>query len=294
MWEQALQVADELADRLRQLTGADKGVPVPVDDIAARFGIYVDRNAQIRQDGRLSSHNGQSVILVQAGQEHVRARFTLAHELGHWAVNHRRDPVATAARALFISEETMCNVVAGALLLPKGWLEATFPEARDPDRHRLDLLVDIARGAQASYAATAVRLVHVFGWRKTLLSFARRREAWLFDGEAAVLPWEQGFAIPGTWAGHQVNEVWLCGAPCGDGGYAGTKLLPMESHAYDGEARAEIRTWRDHAIALIPAPFSAPRPTTHPHWRPDRSSGYVAQGAASRALVSPDTKSWAV
>lgn len=256
MWR-PVRLVEELVQEIRRAAGVPDHPPVDVEAMVQILHIALSEDAQMKHDGRLIRAGGQSTILLRAGQDRVRRRFTIAHEVGHWAIQHREDPKALDARAAFRSEETMCNIVAGALLLPRPWLRGTFPHAFQQEHHTLTLLCDIARAAQASFGATAVRLRDVFGWRKTLLHFVREPEGWVFDGEAGVFPWEQGLVIPGQWAGSQIDDVRATAGA--DGQAAGTRLIPMAGTAYGDHVHAEIRTWSGRAIALIPAPASAPR-----------------------------------
>lgn len=115
-----------LAALLRKESGHGDALPVDVDAIATWCRLEV---AEIPLDGCLglfATVNGHSGILVKEGQLRGQRRFTLAHELGHFAIpTHLReagflcvsDDMSTPA--VDKTKEREANEFADELLMPK-------------------------------------------------------------------------------------------------------------------------------------------------------------------------------
>jgi len=127
-------VADERAGALlRRYLDAfgGAGLPVPVEAIAEDLlGLSVER-AALEVSGMLLP--AERRVIVNAAEPDARRRFTVAHELGHWAcqclegssapVYCRPKDVSTAAdRAL----EREANVFAAELLMPEAAVRNAF------------------------------------------------------------------------------------------------------------------------------------------------------------------------
>src|SRR5688500_17955752 len=65
-----------------------KETPIPVEQVALRLGLQVER-AALGDDvsGLLVIQDGHGVIGVSATQSPVRQRFTIAHETGHFLLH---------------------------------------------------------------------------------------------------------------------------------------------------------------------------------------------------------------
>jgi Zn-dependent peptidase ImmA (M78 family) len=252
MWAPA-ELADRLACELIDRAGVQHEAPIPIEDVAVRLGASVVPR-QIHQEGRLICHRSGATIIVASDQPPARRRFTVAHELAHWALRSPTlcSPLALRAKNAFKSEEVFCNTVAGALLLPRQWTVATFPEAADESQQSLALVYRIARSANVSLSATVVRLRDLCGWRRTLLHWTRERDQWIFDSEAGVMPFEQGLIIPGDSAAHALAGA---AAEAAAGGPTVQQWpLPLMIGNSDEDVWAEVSANRAGAVALIELP----------------------------------------
>lgn len=146
-----------------------KGPPVPVEDIAKRKGVIINRgNVDAKVSGFLYRNvaRGQAVIGVNGSQHPNRQRFTIAHELGHLLLHagddvhvdkHRDDESAKGTNL----EEIESNLFAAELLMPAQFLR------HDIDRigtvHLLDeeKVSRLAKLYKVSSQAMAVRLSHL-------------------------------------------------------------------------------------------------------------------------------------
>ena len=128
----AERAAQELLDR--------HGVtepPTPVTELAAAEGILVIREP-FQDDGVsgvLLREPDRTMIIVNAANAPVRQRFTIAHEIGHFALHRGTVYLDGRARVDFRDglssmatdqEEIDANAFAAALLMAAGWVRSAF------------------------------------------------------------------------------------------------------------------------------------------------------------------------
>lgn len=78
---------EALAADMRAKVGP--ALPVPVDQLAGAFGLrIVPASLPSRVSGALFRYPAHAVIVYNRWMRETRVRFTLAHELGHWALHH--------------------------------------------------------------------------------------------------------------------------------------------------------------------------------------------------------------
>lgn len=105
---------EALAERLRTAWQLGTGPIRNLIDKMEEEGIKViltPHDGGKKFDGLVAKANGHTVIVVGQGWPGDRQRFTLAHELGHLALNGRLAPG--------LDEERACNRFAGAFLVPR-------------------------------------------------------------------------------------------------------------------------------------------------------------------------------
>jgi hypothetical protein len=100
--------------------------PVAVSD-AARFvrGIRIHEEALLKDGYLIDFGDGEAEIIVNARAPRHRARFTAAHELGHWIVRMETDNVGDKQRDSVHDNprvERWCDEFATALLMPAQWV----------------------------------------------------------------------------------------------------------------------------------------------------------------------------
>lgn len=110
-------------------THCDGKVPVILNDIVRAFGIAV-KGATLSVDGvsRIES-DGTCMIMYNMSMAEVRQRFTVAHELGHFALGHI-EVGGESSQLSNKSQEAEANTFAGELLVPSGHLR-NFMRAKD-------------------------------------------------------------------------------------------------------------------------------------------------------------------
>ncbi len=167
-----------IRDRARQILEEFKITrpPVPVREIVESFALKVEEISQEdAYDGELIPE--LRLIRINRYRPNTRQRFTLAHELGHWALYHQqrlyedevdldsdgeekfpvkgfeeyRDSKGQAEmvfnRATSRSErDTEANVFAAELLMPTKWVRADWKRFK-PDVNRLAQLYEVSADA---------------------------------------------------------------------------------------------------------------------------------------------------
>lgn len=127
-----IDVVEDVAARVRDLWGLGK---LPIRNLlraAERAGIVVGRyNLNVQQlDAVSTCYNGRAYVLLNSfKQSACRARFDLAHEIGH-LVLHRgvaaEDLAGSSGKGIYKKLEEQAHWFAGALLLPADRFAADF------------------------------------------------------------------------------------------------------------------------------------------------------------------------
>jgi hypothetical protein len=133
--------------------------------------------------GRTEVSRDGIVITLNVDRSLARQRFALAHEIGHLVLAHPRYEFLAAIRrqAGLTDSERFCNDFAGRVLLPAPWLVGL-------DRHPIAVagLCEHAATAQASLAATLLRLRETRGWSYSMLQWRRSYGRWETATRVAV------------------------------------------------------------------------------------------------------------
>lgn len=233
--------AERLAEELLEDYECRPKAPVDIYALATKLGLVIEETS-INQDGRFLP-GPPPTILIKAGQPKARERFTVAHEIAHYAV---RGEKGLGLRNEFTSEETLCNSLGAALLIPGSWARDNLKKASR--RRDLATLSTVAAQAQVSMSAALIRLRDLFAWEKTLLHWSRVGGEWSFDGEAGVYPWEQGAIMPSRNLQFVLNDF--------RNSFAGTQQcqIPLRVGRREIAVPAELKMLQRGVVALIDAP----------------------------------------
>lgn len=141
------------------------------------------RLAALEEDGRLFFEHGRAIIELRADRPRQRQRFTLAHELAHLFLAQDVGGGGIRRRRSFdhAAEETLCDWVAAALLMPDEWMNAYRSTSSS-----LANLRTVAKRADVSLSAAAVRLTETTRNLWALLRWRVRAESWTLAGMAGV------------------------------------------------------------------------------------------------------------
>lgn len=140
-------------------------VPTDLHVICERLGLeYVELNDPNELDGAVLVMNGSRVAMLNRAKPFVRARFTLAHELGHIFLNHDKRDFYDAEAARELGEDMSDNVkpakekeadaFASELLIPMEQLKNFQGELKNPDK--------LAEIFQVSKPAISIAITNYF------------------------------------------------------------------------------------------------------------------------------------
>jgi hypothetical protein len=164
------QTARKTAEALVERFGI-RTPPVDVSHIAKQLGLQIVYN-ELGEDvsGLLVSRGGTATICVRESDPLVRQRFTIAHEVGHFALKHQEhgehvhvdEGWKVTARshnktAGFHPIEVEANQFAATLLMPSGLLRrrvASYGVGKLDEHH----VSELAREFKVSEQAMTIRL----------------------------------------------------------------------------------------------------------------------------------------
>ncbi len=147
--------------------------PVPLDLVFNHLGLVAQARALSEASGVLVVEGGKGVIGYNVAHSHVRQRFTMAHEVGHYVLHakgkerrlfidkavtvYRRDDSSSAGNDW---QEIEANRFAAALLMPKDLVCGEIEKSRfDPDDE--DDVAELAKRFNVSAAAMSIRLANL-------------------------------------------------------------------------------------------------------------------------------------
>lgn len=142
-----------------------KDVPTDLQVICEKLGLeYVELDDPNELDGAVLELDGTRVAMLNKAKPFVRARFTLAHELGHIFLNHDKREFYDAEVARELGEdvpehakpakEKEADAFASELLIPMEQLKKYQSELKNPDK--------LAGIFQVSKPAMAIAIANFF------------------------------------------------------------------------------------------------------------------------------------
>lgn len=134
----------------------DGELPVDPVNIAKRLGLQVEGQPSIDCSGAFS--RSQKAIYFNSGEPATRRRFTVAHELGHYVLNHDdalRDKPDSFSASTSSPIESAANRFAAELLMPARAVVVVFQSGS------MASVDDMARAFGVSKVAMAHRLANL-------------------------------------------------------------------------------------------------------------------------------------
>lgn len=176
---------DRFVRRVLLDVGMTDDTPPSLGLLADRLGVRIERMRLRGMHGGIKLDAGEPVIMIDDRLAPTRARFTIAHEIGHWVLAAYRLDAARVWRShpSLRDPERLCERFAESLLMPDTWVR----DRLDGVEHNLHQLVSFAADAEVSLAAASVRTARVAGWRRTLLRFALDTQGWLLQSVTGYL-----------------------------------------------------------------------------------------------------------
>jgi len=150
---EALRIAELQATRLLAMAGITQP-PVPDWVITNVPKVQLKRMSPWPVSGCTDWPKGTWVVIVNASEQRVRQRFTLAHEFKH-IIDYRYIDIAYPSLPAFSHHqrtEVVCDYFAGSLLVPRPWLKKAWCSG-------IQRLPDLAMKFGVSQAAIQTRLL---------------------------------------------------------------------------------------------------------------------------------------
>lgn len=147
-------------------------LPVDVERLAECLGIMLEsRELEDEFSGFFINRKSNSVIVINRRHSKVRQRFTIAHEIGHYALHRNR---SKAKKTVFIDslyfrsndssaykadpvEEQEANIFAAELLMPRELIHK-YIKSNELDLFEKDSLIKLADEFNVSQQAMEYRL----------------------------------------------------------------------------------------------------------------------------------------
>ena len=231
--------SDVLASWLFRRLDVPACPPIDLEALATRMGVSEVYETEMAEDGRLEPRGLRAIVYLRRGLGRGRRRFTLAHELAHWALAHPASP-RTVYRRIYSGgdEERLCDEIAASLLMPRQW---TLKFRSLPQN--LTILRLMAKRADVSLSAALVRNREVNHWHKSLGRFSLDEGRWRLQGVSGVpIEWHRSVrSAPST---HTLLSELPFGRDC-------ERTLPLCVSEHELDVRAQINRTRYTALALV-------------------------------------------
>lgn len=137
----------------------DGNLPIQPRALAQAMGVRVFGVPDFEVSGMIELDKNGPIITFNASDAPVRQRFTIAHEIGHYALGHLgggktkfRDPASHFSSSTHKVEEREANRFAANLLMPAGPLKFAI------ERHGINSIDELATLFDVSQVAMKYRL----------------------------------------------------------------------------------------------------------------------------------------
>ncbi|HWL10156.1 MAG TPA: ImmA/IrrE family metallo-endopeptidase [Planctomicrobium sp.] len=201
----AEQFAQQKAGKQADAMTARMRLPYPIDPLSVAESEYPllragGRNFGNRFDGKLKfvpndrcfalMYNTKYDIGYTDGQHHPRTRFTIAHELGHYFIQHHREYLRNrrtshASVSEFRSNakiEKEADAFAASLLLPTHLVQPIINHGN----LSLNAIDNIAGAFETSRVSTAIRAVQLSHFPCAVAGIRNGIVAWMFPSEPLI------------------------------------------------------------------------------------------------------------
>lgn len=146
-------------DALLKSLGISSPKDIDISAIAYYVGLKIKRRCLKCCEAMIVGKGNKGIISVVPGGNPHRERFSIAHELGHWA-HHRGETVACRATDIGGSAKTgaerTADLYAADLLMPWPMFKA---ECRQHRRLDLNALTSVATAFNTSHTASLIRMI---------------------------------------------------------------------------------------------------------------------------------------
>ncbi|KQY35526.1 hypothetical protein ASD38_02925 [Caulobacter sp. Root487D2Y] len=174
-------------NRLYRRLGIEEPADIDLEVIAHYLGLSIKTERLCACEARIIGLGDRGIITVSKNAHPLRRRFSIAHEIGHWAYHRGK---ALMCRAVDIGEgreisrhrEQVADAFAGRLLLPDFMLKeySNFPKLTFKQIEKVSTEFNVSR------PATARRLVESGDFPCFLLAYGRN--GWKWFARSPMIP----------------------------------------------------------------------------------------------------------
>lgn len=168
------------AERLLQSLGITTSAEIDVEAIAWAVGAKVRYGLLDSCEARIIGFQDRAIITVTQGGDQRRARFSVAHELGHWTYHRGRSSVCRPNEIGgegngVAPAERQADVYAADLLMPEYLFRPLLLKERRPT---FELVHNLSEAFSTSRAATVRRLVDLGPWPCLIVCHGQQGRRW--------------------------------------------------------------------------------------------------------------------
>lgn len=179
-----LRIAEDEANRLIEKYGISMAEHIRLKDIAYDLGVVVLEGALKGAAASLVRVGKNATIRISPSGSNERKRFSIAHELGHFVLNHgdSLQKICTEEdmhKWYKAHEETEANFFAGELILPKKLIEKKC----DVKKVNFGPVKKIAEEFKASLTATSIRFVRFCPEKCAVVFSQNGKIKWCYKSE---------------------------------------------------------------------------------------------------------------
>ena len=207
--ERLQEMASEKAEAIVATLGLNS-LPIDPLEVAKREAPrlrWIGNNFRNVFDGRLEYHRARDMFLLfyntkydtayDHTEHHPRTRYSIAHELGHYYLDHHRAYLMRGgkphrSRSEFCADvlvEREADAFAAGLLMPQKLVRPLVNE----DELSISRIEEISDRCQASLISTAIRAVRLSDFPCALAGLKAGQVAWMFPSQALI----RGGCYPG-------------------------------------------------------------------------------------------------
>jgi hypothetical protein len=173
---------------LREL-GVTEPEEIDLEAIAYHVGARIRYRPLDGCEARIVGYGDSAIITVNTGSAPRRARFSIAHELGHWH-HHRGRALACRGEECQSQNkpqpERMADAYAADLLMPDYLFR---PLAQQHARLSFKVVSDLAETFKTSHTATAIRLVEGNVFPAFLVCYGLDKRRWFTRAPSVPEQW---------------------------------------------------------------------------------------------------------
>ncbi len=125
----------------------DGRMPVDIVALAKAAGVIVRPNPQLKASGQFFFDEEQPIIEYNPSEHNVRQRFTIAHELGHFVLEHGpafRDSVENFNLSTWNPKEIAANRFAAEILMPEDAVEYLIHKEKEYSPNEMALAFEVS------------------------------------------------------------------------------------------------------------------------------------------------------